>query len=1026
MLTAVLTVLPASAEEVVEASQESVTSAAEEELFSVDDDRELAAVGSTEHAEEPTNPPAAEEATAPAQVNYPIIAGFADQNGGVEIRWEPYGENCLYRVYRRTDTGWLRLAQTAETSCVVAQDAFTASVYTVRCVDADGRFLSDFYAAGWEYYYIGTPEIAYFANTVGGVRIYWKNLYEGQMRVYRRTVGSGWTRLTDGVAFDESLAYTDPGDGSQYMYFTDTTAADGVKYIYTIRAYDNALDAFVTDHNSGKSYTRQGLPVITGAANTETGVKISWKAYSGAAKYRVYCHAERPGMRSWDLLGVNWQRLTTTSGTSYVDTGCPDGEIRVYTVRALNSSDDFISDYDRVGVNNLYYSAPVIKNLEPVSVIGEGGGTVTSILLEWDALPGVEYRVYRKTAGESWTRLAQVEADSFTDNTAAPGTEYLYTLRVTDHDGNFLSDYLSGRRIKYTAVPAVKKIENVENGAEITWDPVEGADYYRVYYRAEEGGWIRLTTQKNTSFVDTSVKNGEERVYTLRALNAKKDTFVSDYNRDGWRNTYFAPPVIRSIESTFDGILLTWDRPEGAEDYRVYRKVGNASWTRLAQTAESSYLDNNIESGTTYRYTLRMVSAEGERFMSDYNSGKTIQYVEAPVITSLQNAEKGVKIKWDPVAGAYSYRIYYRVEDGWKRLAAQKKTEYTDTSVGNGETRIYTVRCIDEKGDFVSDFHAEGWSNTYYAPPEISSVTSADGGLLIAWEPTEGVAAYRVYRKPLNGSWGRITEQTTESSYLDTTAEKDVIYAYTLRCLDADGNLISDYLDDVRYLKNGTAVDGNIYENGTYGFKDGYLLKGLNRVGGKLRYYNTQGRMYRSTVVGNEAVGYYYTDGDGICCETKEMRLAAEFIAKYCKGDTLKEKAKYGFLYMARNYPYVTVFNDMPDDEKDVAPFAIELFELHKGTCYRYAAAYACVLKIAGYRSRFCYGIQGKMLHGWTEVYVDGRWLYCDVDAQLPGYGYEDYAPYMMTTHMWPLDKYWYSELTVKDGKATWGKKTSF
>ena len=124
--------------------------------------------------------------------------------------------------------------------------------------------------------------------------------------------------------------------------------------------------------------------------------------------------------------------------------------------------------------------------------------------------------------------------------------------------------------------------------------------------------------------------------------------------------------------------------------------------------------------------------------------------------------------------------------------------------------------------------------------------------------------------------------------------------------MDSDGNLISGYLDKVRYYKNGKPVSGNIYDNGTYGFEDGYPLIGLNRVDGYLRYYNSQGRMYRDTVVGNSSVGYYYTDPDGICIESEEMRLAAEFIEKYCKGETMKEKMKYAFLYMAEkaNHPW--------------------------------------------------------------------------------------------------------------------------
>ena len=106
---------------------------------------------------------------------------------------------------------------------------------------------------------------------------------------------------------------------------------------------------------------------------------------------------------------------------------------------------------------------------------------------------------------------------------------------------------------------------------------------------------------------------------------------------------------------------------------------------------------------------------------------------------------------------------------------------------------------------------------------------------------------------------------------------------------------------------------------------------------------------------------------------------------------------------------------------EELAPFAEELFTLKRGTCYRYASGFAYMAKIAGYRSRFCFGYSGVLQHGWTEVYVDGEWLICDVDAQLPTYPFDPYDVYMVRNHVWILDKYWHSELTVKNGKAEWG-----
>lgn len=1031
MMLTVLTVLPASAEQADGMENETADTIiqtddalAETGVEIADEDVEVSPVGATEEATQPATQ--AVEPTEPEEPDYPVITGFENVSGGVKISWEPYGTDNTYRVYRRSGSSWQRLAEVDTTSCVVPQDAFTTSVYTIRCIGSDGRFSSWFNTEGWEYYYIGVPDIVYFANTAEGVRLYWKDSYDGLMRVYRRVVGGPWQCLDNGVAFDEELAYTDPADGSRYMYYTDTTAQNGVDYIYTIRVVNYEQNAFLTAHNGGRRYTRDGVPAINGVTNTANGAMISWDKYPGASKYRVYYHSERPGQRSWDLLGTGWKRLGETGATSFTDTTADNGELRVYTVRAIHN-DAFVSDFDHVGVNNIFYAAPVFKKIEPEIRIGEGGETAGAIRLEWNALPDVQYRLYRRTSGSSWTRFAQVQADSYVDEDVVKGQLYYYTIRTVDLTGSFfLSDYVGSKGVKFTDTPAIKQIENVDGGAKITWDAVEGADYYRLYYRNESGGWSRIVTRKETSHTDNSVKDGETRVYTLRALNEEQSAFVSDFDRDGVENTYFACPVIKTIESTNEGVKLTWDKTDGAQEYRVYRKTGSGSWTRIGQTAEGAYTDATVSSGVTYRYTLRMITSDSTRFMSSFNNGRAVKYVDTPAILSLQNVDNGVKLTWSKIDGADYYRVYYKNGASWTRFNTLKQTECVDTTIKNGETRIYTVRCLDSNGSFASGFNTDGWSKTFFAPPVITGIASSGAGNIVSWKAQDGVAAYRLYRKTLNGSWGRVMDSTTASSYTDTTAKRGTIYAYTLRCMDAHGNLISSYIDKAKYYKDGKVCNGNVSEGGTFGFKDGYLLIGLNRVDGYLRYYNSEGRMYRDTVIGYDAIGYYYTDADGICCETKEMRLAAEFLAKYCKGNTLKEKAKYGFLYMANNYPYVRVYNDMPNDEKDIPPFANELFELHTGTCYRYAAAYACVMKIAGYRSRFCYGLSGALMHGWTEVYVDGYWYICDVDTQLPSYGFADYEPYMMRNHIWILSKQWYSELTVKNGKATWGRKTYF
>ena len=281
-------------------------------------------------------------------------------------------------------------------------------------------------------------------------------------------------------------------------------------------------------------------------------------------------------------------------------------------------------------------------------------------------------------------------------------------------------------------------------------------------------------------------------------------------------------------------------------------------------------------------------------------------------------------------------------------------------------------------------------------------------------------AGYRLYRKTVNTSWSRLADVTEGTSYTDTSAKKGNVYSYTLRCLDKNGNLISSYISNTKYYHNGVLANGKIAVNGKpYYFSKGLFRSGYQKINGKKYYYNSKGEVVKNTIVGSKREGWYYADKNGVCCESEEMRLAAEYMMTYCKGNTLNERMKTGFLYMAKNFPYHRTY-DHPKKAADLPALAIDLFKNKKGNCFRYAAAFACTARIAGYRSRVVIGDTLGSPHGWVEVLVNGKWLICDPDAQLPGYKVPDYKPYMMKKHYWTLNPHVKCEVTIENGKAVW------
>ena len=739
-------------------------------------------------------------------------------------------------------------------------------------------------------------------------------------------------------------------------------------------------------------------PQISGFSNTSTGTKISWNSYSGAVKYRVYV-----------FNGKSWNRVGESTTTNFTHNSLRNGVTYRYTVRAMDKNNKFVSDYNKEGYSNTFFAPPVISSLQNVF----GGVTV-----KWSKNSAIDsYRIYRKTKNTGWKRIGTSDSGSFTDTTAASGINYTYTLRALDAENNFVSYCNGGKSVTYVKAPTINKIENTATGSKISWGKCSGASKYRVYYLKNKS-WKALGNTTATSFTHNKLKSETKYTYTVRCLDSKGN-FASGYDKNGTSNIFLNPPKISSLTNINGGVEIKWNTLKYADGYRVYRKTKNTGWTRIGNTEDNTFKDTNVKSGTAYTYTVRCVDEDGN-FASYFNNGKSVTFVKTPTINKIENTATGSKISWGKCSGASKYRVYYLKNRSWKALGNTTATSFTHNKLKSETKYTYTVRCLDSKGKFASGYDKNGTSNTFIAPPAISKVSKAANGNLVKWNRVPDAAGYRLYRKTVNTSWSRLADVTEGTSYTDTSAKKGNVYSYTLRCLDKNGNLISSYISNTKYYHNGVLANGKIAVNGKpYYFSKGLFRSGYQKINGKKYYYNSKGEVVKNTIVGSKREGWYYADKNGVCCESEEMRLAAEYMMTYCKGNTLNERMKTGFLYMAKNFPYHRTY-DHPKKAADLPALAIDLFKNKKGNCFRYAAAFACTARIAGYRSRVVIGDTLGSPHGWVEVLVNGKWLICDPDAQLPGYKVPDYKPYMMKKHYWTLNPHVKCEVTIENGKAVW------
>ena len=343
--------------------------------------------------------------------------------------------------------------------------------------------------------------------------------------------------------------------------------------------------------------------------------------------------------------------------------------------------------------------------------------------------------------------------------------------------------------------PQITGLTNTTGGIKISWNKVDGAYGYRLYYKPASGGWKRFKDTTATSFTDSGVVPNKTETYTIRCIDKNGNT-ISGFNSNGWSKKYTpAAPTISELENTSGGIKISWNKIAGVYGYRLYYKTSSGGWKRFKDTTATSFTDSGVSPNRTETYTIRCIDKNGNTISGFNSTGWSKKYTPAaPTISKLDITTGGIKLSWNKIAGVYGYRLYYKTSSGgWKRFKDTTATSFTDSGVSPNRTETYTIRCIDKNGNTVSGFYSKGWSKKYTpVAPTITRLSNTSKGVSVTWNKIAGVYGYRLYRKYDGGSWTKVKD-TTSTSFTDSGAKKGKKVTYTVRCIDKKGKTVSGF-----------------------------------------------------------------------------------------------------------------------------------------------------------------------------------------------------------------------------------------
>lgn len=436
-------------------------------------------------------------------------------------------------------------------------------------------------------------------------------------------------------------------------------------------------------------------------AVTSSSVKLTWRPVPGAEGYEIYRYEMEGTSRTMEKgLAVDYNSKGTLIKTikgkkakAYTDKKLGKGRNYTYIVRA----------YATIEKKKCYIEESAVveskaENWKPLSQYYNAAG---QLVVSWQKMPGIKgYYVerYDKASGEYVPfQTLKAKATSYTFPKVDVGSNSI-RYRICPFDEASIYNVSDVKEV--IVKPSLAAVQNVKaarikNGVQISWQPVAGADYYKVY----------RTTRSNLNYDKTAKlyqrNGGETLVYevTLNTAGCQPELGGSSYNTAGTYST----SEIRGT-SVCDATVTYRKRTTDEKGNRII--IGKTPSGKSVYQTEEAVYHEGPEPGATYYYYVVAV-AEAANGSYDYDQFYSVgcskpaaaTYTNAVAkkvskITSASSKKKGqVTIKYKKVSKVDGYAIYRsnKKNGTYTMVGTSTKTSFTDAGTQSGKTYYYKV-----------------------------------------------------------------------------------------------------------------------------------------------------------------------------------------------------------------------------------------------------------------------------------------------------------------------------------------------
>lgn len=344
-------------------------------------------------------------------------------------------------------------------------------------------------------------------------------------------------------------------------YWVDKTATKlNTQYTYCVRAYTkNGSKNLYTKKSNALSVERIGTPKMKSVANQKTGILVKWGKVKNAWKYTVLRKSGKG----------DWQTLTTTTETQYLDTTTKVGTTYTYAVCC--------SDWDGKIIS--YHSPKGLKIKRRVTAVGTSLSK-TSVKITWNKTSSATgYAIYRSTSKNgTYKKIATTKKGTYTDKKLTFAKYYYYKIRpYTIKNGKTVyGDYGLVLKIRPTlGTVSVKKAKATSHSkVKVTWNKLPNASGYQVYVAtSKDGKYKKMKTvsgNSTTSCTVTNLENGITYYFKVRGyIKSKGKTYCGGLSS---AKSHLIDVLGYASEDYYSKNMRIW----GTEEYGGYNSAKEA------------------------------------------------------------------------------------------------------------------------------------------------------------------------------------------------------------------------------------------------------------------------------------------------------------------------------------------------------------------------------------------------------------------------------------------------------------------